>query len=325
MKKKIFAFTGMMLLATSVVLSGCGNAGGDDVSEVTTEVAVEANSQEADAIVDNGDKKGDENKKAVLVVSFGTSYNDSREKTIGAVEKKVAEAFPDYDQKRAFTSQIIIDKVAKRDGEKIDNVTEAMQKLVDEGYGTVVVQPTHVMNGEEYDEMRELIAPFEKNFVSIKYGQPLLTSSDDYATVIEAIAKETPQLQDKTCAVVFMGHGTEHFANATYSALDYRFKALGYNNAFVGTVEGYPDLDKIKADLANFKPKKVVLIPLMIVAGDHANNDMAGDEEDSWKTQLKKEGYEVECVIKGLGEYSGIQDAFVEHCKEAMTEDSSEE
>ena len=325
MKKKIFAFTGMMLLATSVVLSGCGNAGGDDVSEVTTEVAVEANSQEADATVDNGDKKGDENKKAVLVVSFGTSYNDSREKTIGAVEKKVAEAFPDYDQKRAFTSQIIIDKVAKRDGEKIDNVTEAMQKLVDEGYGTVVVQPTHVMNGEEYDEMRELIAPFEKNFVSIKYGQPLLTSSDDYATVIEAIAKETPQLQDKTCAVVFMGHGTEHFANATYSALDYRFKALGYNNAFVGTVEGYPDLDKIKADLANFKPKKVVLIPLMIVAGDHANNDMAGDEEDSWKTQLKKEGYEVECVIKGLGEYSGIQDAFVEHCKEAMTEDSSEE
>ena len=317
MKKKIFAFTGMMLLATSVVLSGCGNAGGDDVSEVTTEVAVEANSQEADAT--------DENKKAVLVVSFGTSYNDSREKTIGAVEKKVAEAFPDYDQKRAFTSQIIIDKVAKRDGEKIDNVTEAMQKLVDEGYGTVVVQPTHVMNGEEYDEMRELIAPFEKNFVSIKYGQPLLTSSDDYATVIEAIAKETPQLQDKTCAVVFMGHGTEHFANATYSALDYRFKALGYNNAFVGTVEGYPDLDKIKADLANFKPKKVVLIPLMIVAGDHANNDMAGDEEDSWKTQLKKEGYEVECVIKGLGEYSGIQDAFVEHCKEAMTEDSSEE
>lgn len=325
MKKKIFAFTGMMLLATSVVLSGCGNAGGDDVSKVTTEVAVEANSQEADATVDNGDKKGDENKKAVLVVSFGTSYNDSREKTIGAVEKKVAEAFPDYDQKRAFTSQIIIDKVAKRDGEKIDNVTEAMQKLVDEGYGTVVVQPTHVMNGEEYDEMRELIAPFEKNFVSIKYGQPLLTSSDDYATVIEAIAKETPQLQDKTCAVVFMGHGTEHFANATYSALDYRFKALGYNNAFVGTVEGYPDLDKIKADLANFKPKKVVLIPLMIVAGDHANNDMAGDEEDSWKTQLKKEGYEVECVIKGLGEYSGIQDAFVEHCKEAMTEDSSEE
>ncbi len=325
MKKKIFAFTGMMLLATSVVLSGCGNAGGDDVSEVTTDVAVEANSQGADATVDNGDKKGDENKKAVLVVSFGTSYNDSREKTIGAVEKKVAEAFPDYDQKRAFTSQIIIDKVAKRDGEKIDNVTEAMQKLVDEGYGTVVVQPTHVMNGEEYDEMRELIAPFEKNFVSIKYGQPLLTSSDDYATVIEAIAKETPQLQDKTCAVVFMGHGTEHFANATYSALDYRFKALGYNNAFVGTVEGYPDLDKIKADLANFKPKKVVLIPLMIVAGDHANNDMAGDEEDSWKTQLKKEGYEVECVIKGLGEYSGIQDAFVEHCKEAMTEDSSEE
>jgi len=315
MKRKFYLLIGVIFILSSIVL-GCS-------SESNTAMKNSSETESAsssDSSTYNDTKKGDVNKKAVLVVSFGTSYNESREKTIGSVEKKIKEAFPDYEQKRAFTSQTIIDKIAQRDNEKIDNVEEAMKKIIDENYGTLVIQPTHVMNGEEYDEMKSIIAPFEINFVSVKYGKPLLTSSDDYADVIGAIAKDTPQLADKTCAVVFMGHGTEHFANASYSALDYRFKALGYDNAFVGTVEGYPDLDKIKTDLAKFKPKKVVLIPLMIVAGDHANNDMAGDEEDSWKTQLKKEGYEIECVLKGLGEYSGIQDMFVKHCKEAMEE-----
>ncbi|MDO4301181.1 MAG: sirohydrochlorin cobaltochelatase [Clostridia bacterium] len=307
MKKKILVLLGLAAVTFAMFFSGCSST-----------------QNNSDGQNDEALQNADENKKAVLVVSFGTSYNESREKTIGAVEKKIADAFPDYDQKRAFTSQIIIDKINDRDGEKIDNVDEAMQKLVDEGYGTVVVQPTHVMNGEEYDEMKELTAPYENKFKSIKYGTPLLTSSDDYEKVIKAIAAETPQLEDKECAVVFMGHGTEHFANATYSALDYRFKSMGYDNAFVGTVESYPDLDKIKTDLANYNPKKVVLIPLMIVAGDHANNDMAGDEEDSWKTQLKKEGYEVECIIKGLGEYSGIQDMFVEHCNAAISNEEAE-
>ncbi len=313
MKKTIFALS----LAAMLLLGGCGQ------SADTAQNAAETTTQQAEETM-NTVNTGDENKKAVLVVSFGTSYNETREKTIGAVEDKIAKAFPDYDQKRAFTSQIIINKLEERDGEKINNVDEAMQNLIDEGYGTVVVQPTHVMNGEEYDEMRSAIAPYEDKFVSIKYGTPLLTTSDDYAEVIEAIAAETPQLADKNTAVVFMGHGTEHYANATYAALDYRFKAMGYDNAFIGTVEGYPDLDKVKADLAKYNPEKVVLMPLMIVAGDHATNDMAGDEEDSWKTQLKKEGYEVECVLKGLGEYEGIQDMFTEHCEKAMTEEAAE-
>jgi len=327
MKKKIL---GLILMAVTVLsaFGGCSEGNNNDVTKANAfvEETKTEDSTKIDTNADN-DKKGDVNKKAVLVVSFGTSYNESREKTIGSVEKKIAEAFPDYDQKRAFTSQIIIDKINKRDGEKIDNVTEAMEKLVNEGYGTLVVQPTHVMNGEEYDEMKKLTAPFEKNFISIKYGQPLLTSSDDYAKVVEAIAKDIPQLAEKSNVVVFMGHGTAHFANAAYSALDYRFKAMGYKNALVGTVESYPDLDKVKTDLAAYspKPKKVILVPLMIVAGDHATNDMAGDEADSWKTQLKKEGYEVECVLKGLGEYPGIQDMFVDHCKAAIDEKNTEE
>lgn len=324
MTKKVFIFMSMFLMCCSAILCGC-----DDSRDTAGTVETDAETENVGNVKtsnkeDENMKKGDPSKKAVLVVSFGTSYNESREKTIGSVEKKIAGALPDYEQRRAFTSQIIIDKVAKRDNEKIDNVTEAMQKLVNEGFGTLVIQPTHVMNGEEYDEMKELTEPFEKNFVSVKYGKPLLTSSDDYADTVNAIAKDIPNLADKSCAVVFMGHGTAHFANASYSALDYRFKAMGFENAFVGTVEGYPDLDKIKKDLAEFKPKKVVLVPLMIVAGDHANNDMAGDEEESWKTQLKKEGYEVECILKGLGEYEGIQDMFVKHCKDALNEAAEE-
>lgn len=300
--KRFLVLISSAVIMTTMLLAGCGTAPSGDTTAET----------------------GSQDKKAVLVVSFGTSYNESREKTIGAVEKKIAEAYPDYEQRRAFTSQTIIDKIAKRDNEQIDNVAQAMQKLVDEKFNEVVVQPTHVMNGEEYDEMRAAIAPFEDKIASIKYGKPLLTSSDDYEKTINAIVAETPQISDSTTAVVFMGHGTAHYANATYSALAYRFKAMGYNNVVVGTVEGYPDFDRVKTELSELKPSKVVLIPLMIVAGDHATNDMAGDEDDSWKTQLKKEGYEVECVLKGLGEYTGIQDMFVEHCGEAMTETAEE-
>lgn len=319
MKRKILFVISMLFLF--IALAGCSEDAATSAENQTAEVRTEEENSVAD---ENTSQKGDENKKAVLVVSFGTSYNDSREKTIGAVEKKIAEAMPDYEQRRAFTSQIIIDKIQKRDNEKINNVEEAVKELKDEGFGTVVIQPTHVMNGEEYDEMRAAVEPFEKDFVSVKYGKPLLSSSEDYEETIKAIAAEVPAINDKTTAVVFMGHGTEHFADSAYSALDYRFKAMGYENAFVGTVEGYPDLDKIKADLSKFKPSKVVLVPLMIVAGDHANNDMAGDEEDSWKVQLKKEGYEVECILKGLGEYPGIQEMFAKHCKAASKEAKEE-
>ncbi len=321
MKKSIRVCLKTILFVLSLALCGCASGENRDM-ETSFENLSEKNGESdiSDMKNNNNEKKGDVNKKAILVVSFGTSYNESREKTIGSIEKKIAEAFPDYDQRRAFTSQTIIDKIARRDNEKIDNVKEAMEKFIDEGYGSLIIQPTHVMNGEEYDEMRELTKPFEKNFVSVKYGKPLLTSSEDYKDVIDAVAKDIPMISDKTCAVVFMGHGTNHFANATYSALDYRFKAEGYENVFVGTVEGYPHLDKIKKDLEKFKPKKVTLIPFMIVAGDHAKNDMAGDDPDSWYSQFAAAGFEVEAALKGLGEYPGIRRLLVEHLKAADSE-----
>ncbi|MEG0935867.1 MAG: sirohydrochlorin cobaltochelatase [Clostridia bacterium] len=255
-------------------------------------------------------------KPVILVVSFGTSYNDTRDITIGAIEEKVASAFPDYEVRRAFTSGIIIKKLAARDGLVILNVTQAMDKLVADGVKQLVIQPTHVMNGFEYDEMISAITPYQDKFESFKVGVPLLTSISDYQDAVSEIMAETPS--DEGQAIVFMGHGTEHFANATYAALDYRFKADGYQNVFVGTVEGYPDLAAVMKAVASSGATKVKLLPLMIVAGDHANNDMAGDDKDSWKTQFKAEGYEVDCVLKGLGEYAGIQDHFVEHVRAAI-------
>lgn len=268
---------------------------------------------------------GDASKQAILVVSFGTSYNETREATIGAIEKEIETSFPDYDVKRAFTSQTIIDKLKERDGLEIDNVEGAMQKLVDEGYGTLIVQPTHVMNGFEYDEMIEECKPYEDKFAKISYGKPMLTSNEDYEKVVAAVASETPQMKADDTAVVFVGHGTEHFANATYAALSYRFNELGYKNTFVGTVESFPDMDDVKAKLKDSGVKKVTLLPFMIVAGDHATNDICGEEEGSWYTELKKEGYEVEGVKKGLGEYEGLRQIFVDHVQEAIDGEQAEE
>lgn len=257
-------------------------------------------------------------KPVLLVVSFGTSYNDTRAVTIEAIENKAREAFPDYEVRRAFTSQIIIDKLAKRDNLVIDNVPQAMERLVKDGVKDVVVQPTHVMNGAEYDEMTAALAPYADKFASFKVGSPLLTAADDYKELIAEITAELPKLGDGE-AVVFMGHGTHHFANITYAGLEYVFKQLGHNNVFIGTVEGYPTLDEVIQQLEKNGVKKVYLLPLMIVAGDHASNDMAGDEEDSWKVQLKAAGYEVEPILKGLGEYKGIQEHFVRHIQNAIT------
>lgn len=262
-------------------------------------------------------KAGNPDKKAILVVSFGTSYNDTREATIGAIENKIAEDYPEYDVKRAFTSQTIIKKLKERDGLEIDNVQEAMERLVSEGYGTVIVQPTHVMNGIEYEEMKAATAPYEDKFSLIKYGTPLLTTTEDYSQLIEALAAQTPETDDKT-AVVFMGHGTEHYANSAYGALDCMLKNKDYENYFIGTVEGYPDLDAVMTAVKKTDAEKVLLQPLMIVAGDHATNDMAGDEEDSWKTAFKAEGYSVDCLLQGLGENEKIQQMFADHVGEAI-------
>jgi sirohydrochlorin cobaltochelatase len=256
-------------------------------------------------------------KQALLVVSFGTSYNESRAKTIEAVEKALADAFPDYETRRAFTSQTIINKLSERDGLAIDNVAQAMDKLAKEGFKKVIVQPTHVMSGFEYDSVAEEIAKYSGKFETLKLGLPLLSSDADYDKVASILAEDTKPYQGEGTAIVFMGHGTEHSSNATYEKIAAKL-AQAAPSVFVGTVEAEPDLDDAMEQVEDAGASKVVLLPLMIVAGDHANNDMAGDEEDSWKTAFKSEGYEVECVLKGLGEYKGIQDLFVAHASDAM-------
>lgn len=258
-------------------------------------------------------------KKVILVVSFGTSYNESRAATIGAVEKAVADAFSDFEVRRAFTSQIIINKLKERDNEQIDNVEEAMNRLVADGVKTLVIQPTHVMNGFEYDEMIEAVMPFKDKFDAFSVGTPLLSSDEDYSELADILLAETAGYNVEKTAVVFMGHGTEHPANATYAKLGGVLSGMDTaKNYYVGTVEAEPTLEDIMAEVEKSDAERVVLLPLMIVAGDHANNDMAGDEEDSWKTQFKGEGYEVECVLRGLGEYAGIQKMFIEHTQNAI-------
>lgn len=315
----VFAGLAVMMTGCGKEASGSGQKTGTEteaVQETETEAVKEAETEAAEETV----KTGDPEKKAILVVSFGTSYNETRKATIGAVEEAITAAFPEYEVRRAFTSQMIIDKLKERDGEEIDNVEEALANLVAEGVGTLIIQPTHVMNGHEYDEMRELAAPYEKQFVSVKYGKPLLQDEKDYEEMVDILTEETKAYQETDTAVVFMGHGTDHEANATYEKLDGFFKDAGYDNYYVGTVEAAPSLEDVMAEVNQGSYEKVVLLPLMIVAGDHASNDMAGDEEGSWKTAFKSEGYEVECILKGMGEYPGVQEMFVAHAQDAAGE-----
>ncbi|MDX9871155.1 MAG: sirohydrochlorin cobaltochelatase [Clostridia bacterium] len=257
-------------------------------------------------------------KKVLLVVSFGTSYNDNRDLSIGGVEKALQKAYPDYELRRAFTSQIIIDILAERDKLEIDNVTEAMDRLVADGVKEVLIQPTHVMSGFEYDDVIAEVTPYQDKFESFKIGKTLLLTDSDYDAAIAAIAEETKTYQAAGTAIVFMGHGTEHAANDTYTKLQERVTAAGLANYFIGTVEAEPGLEEVMTLVKASGAKKVALLPFMIVAGDHANNDMAGDEEDSWKSAFTAEGYEVETVLKGLGQYKGIQELIVKHAGEAM-------
>ena len=255
-----------------------------------------------------------ETKKAILAVSFGTSHNDTRKITIDAIEQDMQAAFPDYALYRAWTSKMIIKKVNARDGVHICNVKEAMEKMLQDGITDVLVQPTHVINGIENDLMKEDALAFQEQFHSISFGDPLLTSEQDNLAVIDAITSEFKTLT-KDEVLVLMGHGTTHYANAIYAALDYTFKDKGYSNIFLGTVEAYPTMESLLKMVHAYQPKKVVLAPFMIVAGDHAKNDMASDEPDSWYSQFKAAGYDVEPVLKGLGKYTGIRKLFIEHLK----------
>ena len=293
MKKKL----SVLLILTMIFAFGLTACGSDDSASEETEVSKDT---------------------AILVVSFGTSFNDSREATIGAIEKAIQDKFPQYEVRRAFTSQIIIDKLKERDDLDIDNVTEALDRAAADGIKNLVVQPTHLMDGLEYNDLKDELAKYEDTFDQISLGEPLLTSDDDYDNVITAITDATKDYNNDDTAVVFMGHGTEAESNHIYTDLQEKITAAGFDNYYIGTVEAEPSLEDITAAVKKGDYKKVVLEPLMVVAGDHANNDMAGNEEDSWKTTLTNEGYEVECLLQGLGQIPAIQDIYVAHAQAAV-------
>lgn len=255
------------------------------------------------------------NAQALLAVSFGTSHRDTLEKTIAAIEKALAAAFPERTLRRAFTSGMILRKL-EREGTHIDDVPAALEKLAAEGYTDVLVQPTHIMNGDEYDKMMDLATPFEGRFEKLTFGRPLLTETGDYLDAVQALLHELPEAEEGK-AILYMGHGTEHFANSCYALLEYVFHDLGRKDVVIGTVEGYPGFGEAVRRIQELGASRVELRPLMIVAGDHAKNDLAGEEEDSWKSLLEQEGYAVNCVLQGLGEFPSIQALFVKHAGEA--------
>ena len=263
-------------------------------------------------------------KKAILVVSFGTSYNDNCEKTIGATENLISKSFPQWAVLRAFTSKMIIKKLKERDGNVVYYIDEALQRLVDDGFDTVIVQPTHIMNGTEYDFVAHFVEKFRDKFRCIRIGKPLLTSGEDYEKVVEAISAgiiiPAKEMAGPDAGIVLMGHGSEHFANSAYSQLQLCLWLSGYEDVYVTTVEGFPDFDDTMALMKGMGIRNVVIQPLMLVAGDHANNDMAGDEPDSLKSVLEHNGYKVFPVVKGLGEIPEFRQLFVDHISDVMKE-----
>ena len=284
----------------------------------SSEEVDEENYDTGDASLDDPRNADGIGENELLVVSFGTSYNDSRRLTIGGIEAAVEAAFPEWSVRRGFTSQIIIDHVLSRDGEVIDNVGEALDRAVDNGVRTLVVQPTHLMHGFEYSDLMEELAQYADAFEQIAVGEPLLTSDEDFQRVAQIIVDATAEYDDGETAIVFMGHGTEADSNAVYARMQEVLDGMGAENYFIGTVEATPSVEDVLEAIRAGEYSRVVLEPLMIVAGDHANNDMAGDEEDSWKTLFEGEGYEVECLLRGLGELEPIQAIFVEHAQAAI-------
>ena len=323
---------GIMLIVSGMLMSmltACGGsktAASDDTQDENTTAQTDTqdqtdpdeNYETGDASLDDPLNQDEIGETELLVVSFGTSYNDNRRETIGAIEKAMQAAFPELSVRRGFTSQIIIDHVNKRDGEKIDNVTEALDRAVDNGVKTLVVQPTHLMNGLEYNDLKDELAGYSDSFEKIALGEPLLTSDEDFQKVADAIVEVTKEYDDGETAICFMGHGTEAESNQVYSKMQQVLTDGGHKNYFVGTVEATPSLEDVIAAVKESGCKKVVLRPLMIVAGDHANNDMASDEDGSWKTEFEKAGFEVTTVVEGLGSVPAIQDILVAHAQAAV-------
>ena len=280
----------------------------------------EENYDTGDASLDDPLNQDGIGEDELLVVSFGTSFNDNRRLTIGAIEKAMAAAFPDWSVRRGFTSQIIIDHVKSRDGEVIDNMTEALDRAVANDVKRLVVQPTHLMDGLEYNDVVDEVAQYGDAFTAIAVGKPILMSEEDFSAVADAMADCTKEYDDGKTAICWMGHGTEAASNSVYSKMQDVLTEKGYQNYFVGTVEASPTLEDVLALVKAGNYERVVLRPMMIVAGDHANNDMAGDEEDTWKTLFEAEGYEVITELKGLGELPAIQELLIAHARVAMEE-----
>ena len=293
-----------------------------------------------DASKDDPRNQDEIGENELLVVSFGTSFNDSRAEDIKGIEDALAEAFPDWSVRRAFTAQIIINHVQARDDEKIDNMQQALDRAVANGVKNLVVQPTHLMHGAEYDEMVEAIDAYKDKFESVAIAEPMLGEvgddatviNDDKAAVAQAITDEAVKeagydsmeadAEDGT-AFVFMGHGTSHTANVTYDQMQTQMEKLGFTNAFIGTVEGEPEdtaCDEVINKVKDAGFKKVILRPLMVVAGDHANNDMAGDDDDSWKSMFEASGNfdEIDCQIEGLGRIDAVEQLYVAHTQAAI-------
>ena len=293
-----------------------------------------------DASKDDPRNQDEIGENELLVVSFGTSFNDSRAEDVKGIEDALAAAYPDWSVRRAFTAQIIINHVQARDNEVIDNMQQALDRAVANGVKNLVVQPTHLMHGAEYDEMTEAIDGYKDKFESVAIAEPMLGEVGDDATVINDDKKAVAQaITDEACKVagfddmkaaadagtafVFMGHGTSHTANVTYDQMQTQMDDLGFTNAFIGTVEGEPEdtaCDKVIEKVKEAGFKNVILRPLMVVAGDHANNDMAGDDEDSWKSQFVASGDfdSVDCQIEGLGRIAAVEDLYVAHTKAAI-------
>lgn len=332
MKKRIAVLLALSVTVT-MLLAGCGTesdqgANEDTGSAVQTATAAgsgETVAQDDDENYDTGDASLDDIRNQddigdneLLVLSFGTSYNDSRRLTIGAIESDLDAAFPDFSVRRGFTANIIIDHVQKRDGILIDDVDAALNRAVDNGVKTLVVQPTHLMHGLEYDELVEAVGEYADAFDKVVFGEPLLSSDDDFARVEKAITEWTSEYDDGETAICFMGHGTEAESNEVYQQMQDLLTADGYDNYYVGTVEASPSLEDVLAQVKEGNYKRVILEPLMVVAGDHANNDMASDEEGSWKSAFEEAGYEVECLLRGLGENEAIRQIYVDHAQAAI-------
>ena len=291
-----------------------------------------------DAALDDPRNQDGIGENELLVVSFGTSYNDSRVNDIKSIEDALQEAYPDWSVRRAFTAQIIINHIQARDGEKIDNMTQALERAVANGVKNLVVQPTHLMHGAEYDEMCAAIDEYRNQFESVSIAEPLLGEVGSDATVInadkEAVAKaitaaaveasgfdSLEAAKEAGTAFVFLGHGTAHVARVSYSQMSTQMQQLGYENVFIGTVEGEPEETACESVIEEVRAAgytTVILRPLMVVAGDHANNDMAGSDDDSWKPMFEDAGFTVDCQIAGLGGIADIQALYIAHTQAAI-------